>query len=215
MAESADASPGANPSEKRADILAAAHALFMEQGYGSTAMDAVASRAGVSKRTIYSHFQSKDGLFEAMMDAACQRIGGAPALSTPPAGDVPSAPPEQALGQMGRWFLNILFSPEGMGVFRIVINEAHRFPDLAQAFHRAGPDSLRRALEAYFVSRNAVGDMAVDDPKDAAWTFMALLKSQEHLEVMLGIRAAPDQAGVGAITDRAVAKILRLYGAGG
>lgn len=205
----ADSTPMHSP--KRADILTAAHTLFMEQGYGPTSMDAIAAKAGVSKRTIYSHFQSKDGLFGAMMDAACENIGGAPVLTLPPGAPMPDIPPREALTQMGRRFLKIIYSPEGISVFRIVINEAHRFPDLAKAFHDNGVASLKRALTNYFGSRVAAGDLAMDDPLDAAYAYIGLLQSNPHLEVMLGFRPAPETDEICAIVDGAVDKMMALY----
>jgi AcrR family transcriptional regulator len=45
-----------------ARILEAAYALFYRQGFNRTDMDDVAAAAGVSKRTLYVHFDSKDRL---------------------------------------------------------------------------------------------------------------------------------------------------------
>src|SRR5882724_9580255 len=46
----------------RARILDTAYQLFYERGFGRISMDAVAARAGVTKRTLYNHFTSKDAL---------------------------------------------------------------------------------------------------------------------------------------------------------
>ena len=51
-------------SPKRTAIVAAATELFTQSGYGAVSMDAIAAKAGVSKRTVYSHFPGKDVLFE-------------------------------------------------------------------------------------------------------------------------------------------------------
>lgn len=53
---------------KRADILDAAIACFSENGFDNTSMDAIASHANVSKRTVYNHFSSKDKLFMAIVN---------------------------------------------------------------------------------------------------------------------------------------------------
>lgn len=50
-------------SKKREEILAAAVKLFSEQGYDGTSMDKIADQAGVSKITIYKHFEKKENLF--------------------------------------------------------------------------------------------------------------------------------------------------------
>jgi AcrR family transcriptional regulator len=46
----------------RAKILETAYQLFYERGFARISMDAVAARAGVTKRTLYNHFISKDAL---------------------------------------------------------------------------------------------------------------------------------------------------------
>jgi TetR/AcrR family transcriptional regulator of autoinduction and epiphytic fitness len=53
---------------KRAGILSAAIACFSENGFDNTSMDAIASHANVSKRTVYNHFSSKDTLFTAIVN---------------------------------------------------------------------------------------------------------------------------------------------------
>ena len=45
---------------KRQAILDAAKSLFLTHGYANTSMDAVATLAGVSKLTVYSHFTDKE-----------------------------------------------------------------------------------------------------------------------------------------------------------
>src|SRR3546814_6260904 len=55
----ADACGGDSASPKRAAIIAAATDLFTHSGYGAVSMDAIAAKAGVSKRTVYSHFPGR------------------------------------------------------------------------------------------------------------------------------------------------------------
>ncbi|MCZ4291652.1 TetR/AcrR family transcriptional regulator [Hoeflea alexandrii] len=52
-----------------ARIIAAAETLFYEHGLRSVGVDAIAERAGVTKRTLYNHFQSKDALIAAYLEA--------------------------------------------------------------------------------------------------------------------------------------------------
>src|SRR5689334_14892005 len=50
-----------------ARILDVATALFLGHGFGATSIEAVARRAGISKRTFYHRFRSKEVLFEAVV----------------------------------------------------------------------------------------------------------------------------------------------------
>ena len=60
-------SDGAPVSPKRRAIVRAATELFLRAGYGAVSMDAIAARAGVSKRTLYRHVSGKDALFGAVI----------------------------------------------------------------------------------------------------------------------------------------------------
>ena len=53
----------------REQIIQAADALFYGEGIRSASMDAIAARAGVTKRTLYYHFASKDDLIGAYLTA--------------------------------------------------------------------------------------------------------------------------------------------------
>jgi len=58
--------------DTRDRIITAAVALFYGEGIRSVSMDAVAERAGVTKRTLYYHFQSKDDLVAAYLTSRDQ-----------------------------------------------------------------------------------------------------------------------------------------------
>jgi AcrR family transcriptional regulator len=51
------------PSATRESILDAARTLLARQGFRRTSMDVVAREAGLSRRTLYLHFENKQGLF--------------------------------------------------------------------------------------------------------------------------------------------------------
>lgn len=53
----------------RARILDAAYALLYRQGFARTSVDAIAAAAEITKRTLYQHFDSKDAVVEAVLDA--------------------------------------------------------------------------------------------------------------------------------------------------
>ncbi len=52
----------------RDDILAATYRLLYRAGFARVSMDEIAAAAGVSKRTLYHHFDSKDALVAAVLD---------------------------------------------------------------------------------------------------------------------------------------------------
>jgi AcrR family transcriptional regulator len=64
----------------RRRIIDAAYALFYRQGFTRVSVDSIAAEAGVTKRTLYAHFDSKDGLLAAVLELqnglALERIRG-------------------------------------------------------------------------------------------------------------------------------------------
>lgn len=117
----------ARPSE----LLAAALELFVEKGFAATRLDDVAARAGVSKGTLYRYFDNKDMLFRAVVEqgivplfvAAEQQIADF---------DGPSA--ELLRRLLLRWWQQIGATPLA-GLCKLIIAEAHNFPELAQYYH--------------------------------------------------------------------------------
>lgn len=97
-------------SEKRREILDAAHRLFDAQGFNATGVDQIASESGVTKRTLYKHFGSKEGLIEvvlnehheAMMERTRERVQAVPVES--------GARLIECLGLYREWFARSSFS---------------------------------------------------------------------------------------------------------
>jgi AcrR family transcriptional regulator len=106
----------------RQRILAAAYALFYRHGFVRVGLDDIAAKAGVTKRTLYYHFRSKDDLLAAAMTAhselALARIRQW--------GDKLPADPLEAIDalfeQLGRWASSPNF--EGAGYTRLVMELA-------------------------------------------------------------------------------------------
>jgi AcrR family transcriptional regulator len=55
--------------DTRARILKTAYALLYRQGFARTSMDQIADAAGLTKRSLYYHFDSKDAVVEAVLEA--------------------------------------------------------------------------------------------------------------------------------------------------
>ncbi|QIM20237.1 TetR/AcrR family transcriptional regulator [Phycicoccus sp. HDW14] len=67
-------SPRMPRSERRAQLLDAAQAVFVQSGYHAAAMDEIAERAGVSKPVLYQHFPGKLDLYLALLDTHCETL---------------------------------------------------------------------------------------------------------------------------------------------
>jgi AcrR family transcriptional regulator len=80
----------------RSMIVAAAQALFLEQGYICTTIDVIAERAGVATSTVYAIFGSKRGILRAIRDAWHERTHIREVLSS----SKPSSNPVERLDQL-------------------------------------------------------------------------------------------------------------------
>jgi TetR/AcrR family transcriptional repressor of nem operon len=76
--------------QRRADLLAAGEALFLEKGVAATSLDEVTSRAGVSKGLFYLYFRSKDDLLAALQDQFSVRLADRIRAATDLAGGWPA-----------------------------------------------------------------------------------------------------------------------------
>jgi len=196
-------------SPKRAAIIAAATALFTHSGYGDVSMDAIAAKAGVSKRTVYSHFPGKDVLFAAVMTRHCSEVSG---------GDVwtldPEVEPRQMLTDRGRRFLRLITSPEAVALFRTVTAEAERFPELGRAFFETGPKCWVGSFEDYLKAQDEKGRLRIPNPEMAAKFLFSLLKDPLHLRCMLGVQSQVSEAEIAAHVDNVVDAFLDHYRGG-
>lgn len=201
--------PAPTVSPKRQAILAAASELFLAEGYAAVSMDAVARRAGVSKATLYAHLASKEALFGAVVEARCAAM--AEGLDIAAQHELPL---RDALAALGRYLLDFVLSPPVIGIFRVALAEGVRFPDLARAFHEAGPMLTRARVTAWVTEEQRRGRLRSDaDPALIAEHCNALMRGSLLMRVMLGIGPAPGPAEIGAAADAAAEAVLRAYGA--
>ncbi|MEL6400689.1 MAG: TetR/AcrR family transcriptional regulator [Cyanobacteria bacterium J06607_6] len=119
-----------NKSDKASQILNGALQEFLAHGYAGTSMDRVAATAGVSKPTVYNHFQDKEGLFRALVQKiACERFQ---IKFTP---ETLQEPPADSLPQLLTKMVDAIAEDEDYQDFvRLVIGESGRFPELARTF---------------------------------------------------------------------------------
>lgn len=162
---------------KREQILQGATRVFLQHGYAGTSMDRVAAEAGVSKQTIYSHFQDKEGLFTALIERVTTRQLQAEIGSEPF-----QAQPSVLLRQIGQGFLAKRGDQEYISLLRVIIAESARFPELAQLYTRTVIQPVHQQLSIYLGSHP---ELNISDPEAIAQIFLgslfAFLLSQELL----------------------------------
>ena len=195
-------------SRKRLQVLEAAADLFMAQGYGATSMDALARTAGVSKATLYAHFASKDVLFATIVGEACRANTIAEENFPADVSDI-----KAALTGIGLRVLRFLLLPRTLAIFRMVVAEAARFPELGAAFMNNGPQAFRDRFRDWVVQQEAAGHLRAPDPRMASEQFMALLRASLFMRATLSLPPAPTEADIEATVQAAVTTFLRAFGA--
>ena len=119
----------------RERVLKAAFTLFPQQGFSSTSMLDIATRARVSKRDLYALFNNKHAVSAACISERAQRMRWPLDTTTPVAqtGDALAA----LLIEFGVSILKTVCHPEVLAVFRLAIAESDSAPRSLEHFIRA------------------------------------------------------------------------------
>lgn len=191
---------------KRQKILRAATQQFLARGFVGASIDAIAAAAGVAKLTVYSHFESKERLFQAIVRARCD------AYNAPDGFEAKlSEPLDRVLGEIGRNFLSLLLADEALRLNRVMVAESVRQPRMAELFYAAGPERLVAHLADHLRKRAQRGDLELDDPREAAEQFLSLVKGRIQYRALLNLRPRTSRPQAGSQVDAAVRMFLRAY----
>jgi AcrR family transcriptional regulator len=211
--------PAGASAAHRQVVLDAVFELLVERGYQGTTMAAVAERAGSSKETLYAWFESKQGLFTALIrrqaEAANQAIAGAFEAAGGADGG-PSPDPAGTLIAFATNLLRLLLGERSVAINRAAIAELGGATEgsgelaavlLAQGRHRTGP-----IVEDYLARLAADGHLHIDDPADAFQLLYGLVVRDLQIRVLLG-EPPPPPAALAAHAQTAVERFLTLTAA--
>lgn len=193
------------PGRKECQILSAARAQFLEQGFSDTSMDAIARRAGVSKATLYAYFPSKEALFSHLIQVECREK----AIQLPsPDLDAGVRP---ALHALCSHFVRHFLTKEATAFFQTVSGERWRFPDLCKLYFKSGRKIVVDFVAAYLEEAKARGLLAFEDADIAADQLLNLVLSDMPLRVALGLELR-DQQEAERIMEAGLAVFFKAYG---
>lgn len=195
--------PRRAPHSARDVILKAATEVFIEHGFTGSSIDQIAARAGVSKPTIYSHFDGKEKLFVAILNAVCDSFA-APIMD-------PGADSEDLsvmLVKIADGYTRSVLRPEIVALHRLFVAEAERFPELARRYFEAGPERVHRTLAEFLTSRMARGEIRKADPLMLADFFAALVLTPMRARQLFALDTQIDWALVDRYSRKAVALFL-------
>jgi AcrR family transcriptional regulator len=191
--------------EKRALIVTAATALFLELGYDRTSLARIAERSGVSRATLFKQFPTKAALFDAIVTESWST---AEEEDPPPAGNV-----VDGLSAIGRRYAELLSRPQMTDLFRIVIAELPRFPELAHAQFSHGKMPYFESVRRYLLAEREAGTVRVEDVDLAATQFLGMISNYVFWPTLLVPGWEVSAERVAQVVDEAVRTIAARYAA--
>lgn len=201
--------PG-NHEAKRLSIIEAAATVFSREGYSGANIDVIALEAGVSRQTVYNRHRDKKGVFVAVVRDLTDRMT---ALCFETMQRFPDSPENLQAG-LSAFAMRInsecICSRDGYLLRRLVQAESERYPELFEGWEEQGPSKAWAALAARFDRLAAKGLLDIDDPALAARQFLALIKADLQVYLLLGRR--PDDATLERASTSAVRTFLRAFG---
>ena len=195
--------PNAKAQKKQTEILKAASELFLQRGYDAVSLDDILEKVGGSKTTLYSYYGGKEGLFAAAVQTMCREK-----LAAFLTMNVADLDPKAGLNALGRQFLLMLSEPHGQAMFRSMIAEAQRFPELAATFFAAGPETAIRVLQRTIENWQKKGLLRCGNAEALAIQFLGVVMGNFHLKSLLGLHEQLTTRQINAWVARGVELFL-------
>ena len=162
--------------ERRSDILKAARVCFLDRGFVRTSISDIVAVCGGSRTTVYEEFESKEGLFRALVSSVVEE------MRLP---DLPSGAPDVVLKELGIAYMERLMDPEALALYRVAVGESAHVRQLGPHLFDAGPMRAASALAEHLRAWIADGALQLDDPATAAKLFLALVEGDLHRSALL------------------------------
>lgn len=193
---------------KELAVLDAAKTIFLAHGFSAATTDMIQRAAGVSKATMYACFPNKEALFEAVIERQC-----AATTATIQAIEVSPGDLSRTLTNIGLAYLQIVLSPQGMALYRVVGAEAPRFPELGRRFFVTGPKGViamvaRRLSEAAQAEEINIQPVGVDA---AAALFVSMVRGEGQMEMLMHPEAHPSAEQIEAWVRLAVITFMSAF----
>lgn len=193
---------------KRFEIIVAARAQFLREGYRDAGMEVVARAASVSTATLYAYFPSKADLFKVVILETARDIAAPVRESIRAKGDA-----RARLLSFANAYAAFLARPLTRAIFRLVTAERRRFEEVAEYFLQSARDELGGAAISVINDLIRTGEITVDKPSWAAGQLMGMI---DHVTLVLGLSAGDDvqpRRPLADICDDAVETFLARYAA--
>lgn len=171
----------------RAAVVDAARRLFLRQGYAGTTMEEIAALAGLTRRTVYNNYASKEALFtEIVLEVIAYAETFARGLREELTAGVTAANLRAVLDELGRRLVLAILRPEVVALRRLLVGESREFPALAEEYFDRAPGQVLAALALAFERLGHAGLLRVADARRAAAQFAYLVVGEPLDRAVLG-----------------------------
>ncbi|TWT67417.1 HTH-type transcriptional regulator RutR [Allorhodopirellula solitaria] len=191
---------------KRASIVQAAVETFQRYGYFAASMNGIADAASVSKRTLYNHFDSKEALFDAIIEELEFRIEQLPACEFDESRDL-----AEQLAELAHSEIDFFTSEEVQAFSRAGLSRVLGEPDVGQ---QVDPRHLMWRVTTWMNKAQASGCLLEADPEFAAMQFVGLLRAFAFWPSICHGEPTPSRRKRNLIVERTVEMFLSRYGVG-
>ena len=190
--------------EKQNALLEAAIAEFQKHGYEGASIDAIAAAAGISKRTLYNHFPSKEALFRSLVEEMGHRVRLFSELEYRP--DVPL---RDQLSRYAHGSARLIQDKETLALFRAILAQHVRTPALvAGVMKRQWDDEY--GFTDWVAAACRDGKLRAKSPERAAHHFASLIKGAAVWPVVFR-RGSIKASEIEAAIEEAIEMFLRYY----
>ena len=136
--------------------------------------------------TLYRHFPSKDALFEGLVTAMCDYMREGLENAPLPAVDKGAA---ERLTEELRAFTAALLEPDALALYRVIVADGWRSPDLARVFDQSGMRVIRQRIAEILDAGGVLADQAMQ----AAGEVVAIALGDAYQRAALGIAEEGDR----------------------
>ncbi len=192
--------------EKRAKILQAAKSIFLKMGYHATNMNQIAKEAGVTKLTVYNHFQDKNNLFMCAIEESCEESIRAKQFQLTADSDF-----KQALVLMCQRALSIIYLPEALKLDCLLFELAAEQSPLTRQFFDASHTRMCYVWCDFFEQAISFKFIQADEPIKQTELIISLMLGIRHQQVLLGLAPVPTADEIDQMIEHAIEIFLLKY----
>jgi AcrR family transcriptional regulator len=156
---------------------------FLDKGFEQATIEAIAADVGMTKRTVYARYADKASLFRAAVHRAIERYSLPPErIHATDVGDL-----EQTLINIAMLRIDLVASPQGLKLQRIINTESYRFPEIFTETYEIGALPTIQFLADLLMRETNAGRLAIENPMMAANVFMSMVVSGPVRFILSGI----------------------------